>query len=80
MKGIAEKHEIPYQLEVLTGGGTDTAAIQRSGRDGAIVGCVSIPTRHIHSVVEACHVGDIYHSIQMLTHCVEELDGFDMKW
>ncbi|RMG67288.1 MAG: M42 family peptidase [Bacteroidetes bacterium] len=79
MKEVAGRHGITWQPEILTGGGTDTGAIQRSG-DGAIVGCVSIPTRHIHSVVEMCHQGDIDASVQLLAHCVEELDTFDFQW
>jgi endoglucanase len=79
MEGIARKYEIPVQRELLPAGGTDTGAIQRAG-DGAIVGCVSIPTRHIHSVVEMCHTGDIEASIRMLAACVEELDQFDYQW
>ncbi len=79
MESIATKYNITYQKEILTNGGTDTGAMQRSG-NGAIVGCISIPTRHIHSVVEMCHKEDILGSIQLLKHCVEELDNFDIKW
>jgi endoglucanase len=79
MKEVANRHEIPWQAEILTGGGTDTGALQRGG-DGAIVGCVSIPTRHIHSVVEMCHQDDIEHSIDLLARCLEELDQFDFTW
>jgi len=79
MEQIAEKHQIPYQREILTAGGTDTAALQRGG-EGAIVGCISVPTRHIHSVVEMCHKEDIQRSIDLLTHCVEELDELQTSW
>jgi endoglucanase len=79
MEEVARRHKIPYQKEILTGGGTDTGAIQRSG-DGAIVGCVSVPTRHIHSVVEMCHKKDIQASVDILVACVTELDRFDMNW
>ena len=79
MEDVANRHNIPNQKEILTAGGTDTAAIQRSA-DGAIVGCVSIPTRHIHSVVEMCHKTDIQASIDLLTRCIEELDQFDYDW
>ena len=79
MKEVANRHEITWQPEILVGGGTDTGAIQRAA-DGAIVGCISIPTRHIHSVVEMCHKDDISGSIDLLTRCVEELDQFDYNW
>ncbi|MCL4121819.1 UNVERIFIED_CONTAM: hypothetical protein GTU68_029706 [Idotea baltica] len=79
MEMIAEKHNIPHQREILTAGGTDTGAIQRSG-DGSIVGCISIPTRHIHSVVEMCHKIDIQASIDLLSRCIENMDKFDYEW
>ena len=79
MRERAEKHKIPFQLEVLTAGGTDTAAIQRSG-EGAITGCISIPTRHIHSVVEMCHLEDIKGSIALLKSCLEEMNEFQTHW
>lgn len=79
MEGVAERHHIPFQREILIGGGTDTGALQRAG-DGAIVGCVSIPTRHIHSVVEMCHRDDVQGSVELLTQCVTELDQFDATW
>jgi endoglucanase len=39
-------------------GGTDTRELGLSG-DGAPAGCVSIPTRYVHQVVEACHPDDL---------------------
>jgi endoglucanase len=44
LKRLAEVNDIRHQMEVLVRGGTDTAALQRSG-NGAAVGCISIPTR-----------------------------------
>ena len=79
MEATAQAKHIPYQREILTGGGTDTHAIQLAA-EGAIAGCISIPTRHIHSVVEMCHKDDIEHSIQLLCACVEGIDGFDQAW
>ncbi len=55
---IAEDEGIPHQFHVANKGGTDTGSLQLSG-DGAIAGCVSIPTRYVHSSVEACHPDDI---------------------
>ena len=39
-------------------GSTDTRELALSG-EGAPAGCVSIPTRYVHQVVETCHPGDI---------------------
>ncbi|MDP2873386.1 MAG: M42 family metallopeptidase [Bacillota bacterium] len=54
----AKDNAIPYQLEVLPAGGTDTAAIQLT-RSGVPAGCISIPTRYIHSPVELLDLGDV---------------------
>lgn len=74
MKKIAKKHNIPHQMEVLTGGGTDTAGIQRMTPGGSIAGAVSIPTRHIHQVIEMANKKDIRSSIDLLRHSIEEID------
>ena len=55
---VAQARDIPHQLELMTRGGTDTREVQLSG-DGAIAGCVSIPTRYVHQVVETCHPDDL---------------------
>ena len=79
MKKTADKHKIQWQPEVLTAGGTDTAAIQRYSAGGAISGAISIPTRHIHQVIEMADKGDIEKSILLLQRCLEELDTFDWE-
>ncbi|UII32905.1 M42 family metallopeptidase [Fulvivirga ulvae] len=77
MKDIAEKFMIKWQPELLTAGGTDTAGIQRMGKRGAISGAVSIPTRHLHQVIEMAHKEDIEGSIKLLKACLESLDQYD---
>lgn len=79
MKKTADKHSIEWQPEVLTAGGTDTAAIQRFSAGGSISGAISIPTRHIHQVIEMADKGDIEKSILLLQRCLEELDTFDWE-
>jgi tetrahedral aminopeptidase len=56
--GLGEERGIPTQLEVMVRGGTDTRELALSG-DGAPAGCVSIPTRYVHQVVETCHPDDL---------------------
>jgi endoglucanase len=80
MRKTADAYNIPWQLEILPAGGTDTAALQRSGKNGAIAGCISIPTRHIHSVIEMAHKVDIQASIDLLKHCVEDLGTHNWSW
>ena len=54
---IAKEKGYKYQYEILTAGGTDTSAVQKSGI-GVKVGALSIPTRYIHSGVETIDLGD----------------------
>ena len=77
MKEVATERKIPYQLEIFPGGGTDTAGVQRMGKSGAIAGAISIPTRHLHQVVEMCHKDDIDWTIDLLSSCVTQLDTFN---
>ena len=55
---IAKAEKIPYQHEVLTFGGTDTASMQLTGC-GSVAGAISIPTRYVHSSVETCDMKDV---------------------
>jgi endoglucanase len=70
MTQIAEKEKIKYQKEVLPAGGTDTGAIQRYGKRGSIAGALSIPTRHLHQVIEMAHKEDIRGGIDLLKACI----------
>ena len=77
MKKTADKHKIKWQPEILTAGGTDTAGIQRMTEGGSIAGAVSIPTRHLHQVIEMAHKDDIRRSIDLLVACIKDIDTFD---
>lgn len=77
MKETADKHKIKWQAEILTAGGTDTAGMQRMAKHGTIAGAISIPTRHIHQVIEMSHKEDIRLSIELLKACLSDLDQFD---
>ena len=77
MKKTANKHNIKWQPEILTAGGTDTAGIQRMTEGGSIAGAVSIPTRHLHQVIEMANKDDIQGSIDLLTACITDLDTYN---
>jgi len=79
MKKTANENNISWQAEILTAGGTDTAGLQRMGKNGSIAGAISIPTRHLHQVIEMAHKKDIQGSIDLLKACVEGIDKFDWK-
>ena len=61
----AEADDIPYQRELLVGGGTDAGAIQ-SSRAGVPSGCISIPTRFVHTTSETVDLGDVEACIDLL--------------
>ncbi|MGD9572493.1 MAG: M42 family metallopeptidase [Thermoleophilia bacterium] len=74
---IAEEEGIPHQFHVANRGGTDTGSLQLSG-DGAIAGCVSIPTRYVHSSVEACHPDDVDNAARLVAAFVERVGELDL--
>jgi endoglucanase len=80
MKKTADRHKIKWQPEILTAGGTDTAGIQRMTAGGSIAGAISIPTRHLHQVIEMAHKEDIQRSIDLLIRCVSDIDTFDWSF
>lgn len=77
MKEIANKNKIKWQPEILTAGGTDTSGIQRMTQGGSIAGAVSIPTRHLHQVIEMANKDDIQASIDLLSACIKNLDQYN---
>lgn len=74
LKTQADTHAITWQPEILPAGGTDTAAVQRYGKNGSIAGALSIPTRHIHQVIEMVHREDVGHCIDLLEKAILNLD------
>ncbi|MBR2500349.1 MAG: M42 family metallopeptidase [Clostridia bacterium] len=67
---VCEKNNIKYQLEVLEAGGTDSGAIQLSG-SGVPSGCISIPTRYIHSPSEMINLNDLKCVSDLATKIIE---------
>jgi len=74
LREVAEAEELPYQLEVLPAGGTDTAGFQNT--NGAKpVGAVSIPTRYLHTVTETANAEDVRATIDLLVAFLESETG-----
>jgi putative aminopeptidase FrvX len=61
----AEKAKIPYQREVLEGGSTDARAIQLT-RGGVPAGCLSIPSRYVHTPSEMVDYDDVQNAVKLL--------------
>ena len=68
----AVENNIPYQLEILTAGGTDAGAAHVSGT-GIKTGAISIPTRYIHSPSEVINKDDLNSCIGLLKNYIKTL-------
>ena len=71
LKELATENAIPYQLEVLTRGGTDAGAIHMT-RGGVKTATLSIPTRFMHSPCEMINKNDLDACIRLLTKFIEK--------
>ncbi len=58
LQKLAKEQKITAQNEILLYGGTDTSVLQAAGV-GAYAGCISIPSRYIHSGVEMIDLRDV---------------------
>lgn len=74
LRTVAEDRDIPFQLEVLPAGGTDTAKFQTAS-GARPVGALSIPTRYLHTVTESAHTADIDATIDLLGAFLESETG-----
>ncbi|MCV9389391.1 M42 family metallopeptidase [Reichenbachiella ulvae] len=80
LRETADEKNIKWQNEILVAGGTDTAGIQQRGKNGAIAGAISIPTRHLHQVIEMAHKDDITGSTDLLVAALEKVADHDWSW
>ncbi len=79
LRTIADRENIPHQLEVLPRGGTDAGAIQLA-RGGAYTGTISIPCRYVHSVNESANVDDVDACVQLLARFIERADLEEIRY
>lgn len=79
LKEQAINLSLPYQMEVLSGGATDTAMLQRMGKQGAIAGAISLPIRNMHQVIELINKDDLAYSVDLLTSAVQNLNENDWR-
>ncbi len=61
----AKKANIPYQIEIVTGGGSDLSEIYWQ-KGGIETGYIGVPTKNCHSNREICSISDIASSIELL--------------
>ncbi|MGC8819828.1 MAG: M42 family metallopeptidase [Fervidobacterium sp.] len=74
LKEVAQRHNIPHQMEVLIFGGTDAAGYQAT-KSGIPSATISIPTRYIHTPSEMVYQPDVEAAIQLtIRYCEEGLE------
>jgi len=67
----AKENNIPYQLEILEFGGTDSGAIHLT-KSGVPSGVISVPCRYVHSPSEMVSVKDVESSIELLVKVLQK--------
>jgi putative aminopeptidase FrvX len=72
LEKAADGAAIAYQREVLFGGGTDAWAIGTSG-SGVVSGCVSVPSRYIHSAVGCVNLDDVDGAARLVVAFIEDV-------
>jgi len=70
LEQAADTAGIAYQREVLIGGGTDASSIARAA-GGFLAGCISVPSRYIHSAVGCVHLDDLDGAVELLAGFIE---------
>jgi endoglucanase len=78
-RSLAEKYQIPHQIEVLPMGGTDAGAIQRL-HGGIPAFTLSIPCRYTHTVNETVHAKDVDASVDLLARYIEDAHNGDYRY
>lgn len=68
----ATSEQIPFQIRQPGGGGTNTSAIQRSGR-GVPAATIATPARYLHSPVSMINLGDFAYVVELVDKCLRRL-------
>lgn len=70
----AEKNNIPHQIEVITGGGTDAGKIHMY-KEGVPTIVIGVPIRYMHSHVSLASKQDIENGVKLLVEIIKRLDS-----
>ena len=71
-KEIAEKNHLPWQYDLLGGGGTDAGSVQLFAGKPTLVFCV--PVRYCHSWNSIVEISDVEATIDLLSAVIRSLD------
>lgn len=77
-KTVASELNIPFQLEFLSGGSQDGAAISQNG-SGCPTIVISLATRYIHSHTTIIHRDDYDNAVKLVTALVNNIDEQVLK-
>lgn len=69
----AKENQIPYQIDIMPGGGTDAGKIH-TAFSGIPTMVVSVAARYIHSHVSIVHRDDLNNAVRLLVQLVKKLD------
>ena len=69
----AKRHDIPFQREVITGGGTDAWSAAMAG-GSVLAGGISIPQRYMHTAVGTVNMDDLSKTVELVTNFIMEYD------
>lgn len=70
---VAKKHGIPFQREVMTGGGTDAWSAAMAG-ESVLAGGISIPQRYMHTPVGTVHMDDLENTVELVVNFIKEYE------
>lgn len=74
----ADKNEIPYQYDVIAGGGTDAGSIHLTA-DGVPALSITVATRYIHSHAAMLHRDDFENAVKLIVEVIKGMDEETVK-
>ncbi|GIN60196.1 peptidase M28 [Robertmurraya siralis] len=72
--GVADELNIPYQFDLVAGGGTDAGSIHLS-HEGVPSLAISVATRYIHSHAAMLHRDDYENAVKLIAEVIKRLDA-----
>jgi tetrahedral aminopeptidase len=76
LRTIAQRENIPHQMEILPSGGTDAGGVQRL-HGGIPAVTLSVPCRYVHTPNEMVSKADVEAAITLLARYLEEAQDAD---
>lgn len=75
----AQRANVPTQIEILTGIGTDAGALHQAGR-GVPTGCLSVVNRYTHSSIEMLDLKDLDGASKLLRAFVDGIQDYSLSF